>query len=138
MPFDHHESPTTEELCSAVERAAALLATERQWCRREEASADGRHCLIGALKAAGHADRLAPVVLDAAVKVSGFPYRRLDLFNDDILTHHRRVLAALAEARRAVERSAGERARSSGAPDPLPPLAGGYPFDRFAIDPTRE
>jgi hypothetical protein len=107
MPFDDIGNPSVQELRHALDHAAAMLTKESQWCRREEATADGRRCLLGALKAAGHADRLAPVVLRAAIRLSRFPYRRLDVFNDDMLTDHRRLIAVLAEARRELE-NAGE------------------------------
>jgi hypothetical protein len=101
MPFDPLE-PAISDLLAAIDRAAALLSAERRWCRRQEISATGQRCLIGALKDAGHADRLIPAVLRAANRVTGFPYARLDLFNDDLLTSHRHVLAALADAHREI------------------------------------
>lgn len=104
MPLDTLPSATSGLLAS-IDRAAALLSVERRWCRRQEISATGQRCLIGALKDAGHADQLIPLVLGAAKRLTGFPYARLDLFNDDLLTSHQHIVAALAEARREILRS---------------------------------
>lgn len=101
MPFDRPIA-TSAELLASLERAAALIGRESRWCRGKEISADGRRCLIGALKAAGHAEQLIPLVLRAARRLKGFPYPRLDLFNDDLLTSHCDVIGALAEACREI------------------------------------
>lgn len=101
MPFD--VSPGhTPALLEAMDRTIALLRDEARWGRREETSADGRFCLIGALKAAGGGEQLFAVVLSAARRITRFPYPRLDLFNDDLVTSHRHIMAVLQAARQEI------------------------------------
>jgi hypothetical protein len=104
MPFDGSPARTAG-LLMAVDRTIELLRDEARWGRREETSADGRYCLIGALKAAGGGERLVAVVLSAARRITRFPYPRLDLFNDDPVTSHRHIMAVLQEARQEIASS---------------------------------
>lgn len=66
MPFDGcHltivENPSLVKL-GEVER---LLATKQQWCKGSLRDSDGRHCLVGAMKAAEARQILEPVMLQA-------------------------------------------------------------------------
>ena len=98
MPFDGIDAFDNHPIAKlgAVER---MLATEQQWCKGRLRDAHGRHCLVGAIEAAGARQMLQKPILHAAREVSGKRYWRIEFFNDDPRTTHADVLQVLRRTR---------------------------------------
>jgi hypothetical protein len=92
-PLTIVENPSLVKL-GEVER---LLATKQQWCKGSLRDSDGRHCFVGAMKAAEARQIFEPVMLRAVREVSGKRYWRVESFNDDPRTTHGDVLRVCGE-----------------------------------------
>jgi hypothetical protein len=98
MPFDDTGRETQDAIWE-IDRVLAMLASASRWCKRVEHSPDGKRCLMGALNDIGAFPLLGPAVLAAIREVTRFPYRRIEDFNDDLLTSHALVMRVLRRAR---------------------------------------
>lgn len=98
MPFDGVGSAGNLAL-QKLDLVMELLATEAQWCKRRFTTADGRHCLKGAIHLVEAGQVLEPIVLDAIRHVTGRSFRRIESFNDNRLTTHALVLRVLYQTR---------------------------------------
>lgn len=98
MPFDGNEFIQYHAI-EKIEGVIALLATESQWCKGRLRSADGRYCVVGAMRAAEAYPLLKPAVLQAISEVTGRNYAHIQVFNDQPSTTHAMVLAVLHRAR---------------------------------------
>jgi class 3 adenylate cyclase len=114
MPFDGTNYRHTEAVCR-LDRAISLLAREDRWVKRALETADGRRCIMGALRAA-NAEMLEPFVCHAIEELVG---KRLTVvaFNDHHTTTHAMVMRVMTRARQlAAEAETMTRAT---APPPL-------------------
>jgi len=97
MPYDgrffFHTSAATE-----VERVMEVIATEDMWCKNRLATADGRHCLRGALRAAGASFRVDRMLMRTIRDMTG-QRLTIEAFNDSDHTSHATVLSLLNSAR---------------------------------------
>jgi hypothetical protein len=114
MPFDgvgFSENLALQKLDAVVE----LLATEAKWCKGTFRTPDGRHCLMGAMRAVQAQHLLEPIVLRAIRPTTGRSFWRIESFNDHKTTTHASVLRVLARAREEILASHGvsTRPRSS-------------------------
>lgn len=101
MPFDGSEFVQNYTL-NKLDQVIGLLATEEQWCKGVEKTPDGRHCMIGAMRAVNAQLVLEPVVLQSIRAVTGRRYGRIERFNDASATDHGLVLTVLRQARRSI------------------------------------
>jgi len=99
MPFDGSEFGRRPEI-EKIEEVITLLANENQWCKGRLRSADGRYCMVGAMRAADAYPLLKPAILQAISEVTGRNYAHIQVFNDQPATTHALVLAVLYKARR--------------------------------------
>lgn len=81
-----------------VERVMEVIATEDMWCKNRLATADGRHCLRGALRAAGASFRVDRIIMRTIREVTG-QRLTIEAFNDSDQTTHTAVLNVLNTAR---------------------------------------
>lgn len=97
MPYDGRDFFRTSR-AAEVEKVMEIIATEDMWCKNRLATADGRHCLRGALRAVGASYRADRMIMRTIRQVTG---RRLTIeaFNDSDQTTHATVLNLLGTAR---------------------------------------
>jgi hypothetical protein len=101
MPFDGTEFVQSYTL-NKLDQVIGLLAAEDQWCKGIEKTPDGRHCIIGALRAVNAQLVLEPVILQAIKTVTGRRCGRIERFNDAAATDHTLVMRVLERARYSV------------------------------------
>ncbi|MGH7014689.1 MAG: DUF6197 family protein [Stellaceae bacterium] len=99
MPFDGTDYARSEAI-ARLDRAIGLLANERSWVKRVLETADGRRCIMGALRTAD-AQMLEPFVCAAIEELTG---KRLNVvaFNDTAGTTHAMVLQVMLRSRELV------------------------------------
>lgn len=93
MPLDSLDF-AQNPLLAKLGRVERLLANEQQWCKGRLRDIDGRHCLVGAIEAAGAWHETARIVLRATREVSGRRYWRIES-----RTTHADVRSVLCRAR---------------------------------------
>lgn len=98
MPFDGSDFAQNYTL-NKLDQVISLLATEDQWCKGVEKTPDGRHCIIGAMRAVNAQLVLEPMVLQSIRAVTGRRYGRIERFNDAAATDHSLVLMVLRQTR---------------------------------------
>lgn len=100
MPYDGstYHNPEIPSL-DGINKVIELLGDERKWCKQQLRSSDGRHCILGAMKAADATLALKQSILAAIKQVTGRDYRRIDAFNDHPKTTHPMVMKVLNTAR---------------------------------------
>jgi hypothetical protein len=99
MPFDGSEYEVRNRALDQIDRVIALLATEDKWCKRMLESADGRRCILGAMRAADAMIALNAPILQAIEQVTGRRHHCVESFNDRETTTHPLVLRVLRQAR---------------------------------------
>ena len=99
MPLDGSEYEVRNHVLDQIDRVIALLATEDKWCKRMLESADGRRCILGAMRAADAMIALNAPILLAIEQVTGRHYEYIESFNDHQSTTHPLVLQVLHQAR---------------------------------------
>jgi hypothetical protein len=97
MPYDGRFFFRTSA-AAEVERVMEVIATEDMWCKNRLATADGRHCLRGALRAAGASFRVDRMLMRTIREVTG-QRLTIEAFNDSDHTSHAGVLNLLNTAR---------------------------------------
>jgi hypothetical protein len=97
MPYDGRYFFRTSA-ATQVERVMEVIATEDMWCKNRLATADGRHCLRGALRAAGATYRVDRMLMRTIRQVTG-QRLTIEAFNDNDHTTHASVLNILNSAR---------------------------------------
>lgn len=102
MPFDGMNYRRTDAV-GRLDHAIGLLATEDRWVKRVLETADGRRCIMGALRAA-NAEMLEPFVCRAIEELVG---KRLTVvaFNDHHATTHAMVMQVMGRTRQLVAES---------------------------------
>ena len=102
MPFDGTSFHRSDAI-GRLDRAIGLLAHEDLWVKRALETADGRRCIMGALRAA-NAETLEPFVCHA---IEEFVGKRLTVvaFNDHHATTHAMVMQVLGRARQLIAES---------------------------------
>jgi hypothetical protein len=106
MPFDgagFSENLALQKLDAVIE----LLASEDKWCKGSFRTPDGRHCLMGAMRAVQAQHLLEPVVLTAIRPATGRSFWRIESFNDHKTTTHASVLQVLTQAREQIAAGRG-------------------------------
>jgi hypothetical protein len=102
MPFDGTSFHRSDAI-GRLDRAISLLAHEDLWVKRALETADGRRCIMGALRAA-NAETLEPFVCRAIKELVG-KHLTVVAFNDHHATTHAMVMQVLGRARQLVTES---------------------------------
>jgi hypothetical protein len=97
MPFDG-SGGTHLPLVQVIDRVIELLSSGDRWCQ-DYINYYDRRCIVGAMAEVHGALSLNMPILHAAEEVTGRPFWRIELFNDDLWTSHALVLRALYRAR---------------------------------------
>lgn len=71
-----------------IERVIDLLAREENWCKGELVTADGRRCIMGAVKEVDGDDVLVRPILTAIRQATSRRFAKIEPFNDDPATTH--------------------------------------------------
>lgn len=99
MPFDSLPNERQSYLLQKIAAVYELLDSEQKWCKYRLRSPDGSRCLLGALTDARARLVLHRPMLNAAYKVTGHRYYRIDGLNDDPLTKYSTVQEVLEQVR---------------------------------------
>lgn len=99
MPFDGGEIGTA---LSKIDQVIVLPATPDRRCEGAEATRDGKHCIVGALRAVRAHDLLHPVVMRVITERPGHRYG-IQSFSDSRTMDHALVLKVLHRAPEHVE-----------------------------------
>lgn len=97
MPYDGRDFVRTST-ATQVERVMEVILTEDMWCKGRLATADGRHCLRGALRA-GHATSGADRIIARTIRELTGQRLTIEAFNDSDQTTHATVMDVLRSAR---------------------------------------
>ena len=97
MPFDGSEYPISKAL-EKMDRVITLLSKPDRWCKGTERTADGRHCIVGALRAYEAQRLLQPAIMQAIAEVTG-RHSAVQEFNDRLSTSHDLIVEVLHRAR---------------------------------------
>jgi hypothetical protein len=99
MPFDGSEYEARNHALDQIDRVIELLASEDKWCTRVLETADGRRCILGAMRAADALIALRAPIMEAIGQVTGRHYQCIESFNDHKTTTHPLVLRVLHQTR---------------------------------------
>jgi hypothetical protein len=102
MPFDGTNFHRTDSI-GRLDHAISLLANEDHWVKRALETADGRRCIMGALRTA-NAETLEPFVCRAIEELVG-KHLTVVAFNDHHATTHTMVMQVLRHARQLIAES---------------------------------
>jgi len=98
MPFDSQGQELRLEALAKIGRVIDLLSSKDRWCKGTLKSADGRMCILGAVREADGELLLYAPILRAIREVTGYGYRQIEHFNDGWVASHSLVLAVLEQA----------------------------------------
>ncbi len=99
MPLDGSEYDVRNQALDQIDRVIALLATEDKWCKGALQEADGRRCILGAMREAGASIALNAPIKQAIEQVTGRSCWSIEGFNDRKTTTHPLVLGVLRQTR---------------------------------------
>ena len=117
MPFDSLGQELRLEALAKIGRVIDLLASKDRWCKGALKTADGRMCILGAVREADAELLLYAPILRAIREVTGYGYRQIEQFNDGWVATHPLVLAVLEQAQENL--SAGLTGAPRAAPTPV-------------------
>ena len=109
MPFDGSDYQEPNGATVRLDQVIDLLSGPERWCQRRLRAADGRRCLLGAIRETQALSLKLPI-LRAIQEITGKEYWRIESFNDDPATTHALVLQVLERAR---QNLAGGESRSA-------------------------
>jgi len=98
MPFDSSDQEMRLQAFEKIGRVIELLASKDRWCKRTLKTADGRMCILGAVREADAELLLYAPILRAIREVTGYGYRQIEQFNDGWIATHPLVMAVLEQA----------------------------------------
>lgn len=99
MPFDPIDHELRYRAIEKIGQVIALLEAEERWCKHRLKTADGRMCILGAVREADGELLLYAPILRAIREVTGHGYRQIEHFNDSWIASHELVLDVLERAR---------------------------------------
>jgi len=99
MPFDNLGQELRLQALEKVSRVIDLLSSKERWCKGALKTADGRMCILGAVREADAELLLYAPILRAIREVTGYGYRQIEQFNDGWVATHPLVLAVLEQTR---------------------------------------
>jgi hypothetical protein len=99
MPLDGSEYDVRNHALDQIDRIIALLATEDKWCKGALQRADGRRCILGAMRAVDALIALKASIMQAIEQVTGCCCWSIESFNDHKTTTHPLVLRVLHQTR---------------------------------------
>ena len=113
MPLDDTGFRDRYEPLDKIDRVIDLLATEERWCQGHLVTADGRRCILGAIRAVDGTRVLTRPVSSAIRQVTGRRFgcigsHIIPRFNDDRGTTHALVMTVLLQARENIIRGVAE------------------------------
>ena len=104
MPFDASDYQGPNGATERLDEVIGLLSGPERWCQRRLRTADGRRCLLGAIRETQALSLKLPI-LRAIQEITGKEYWRIESFNDDPTTTHDSVLQVLQRARQNLARA---------------------------------
>jgi hypothetical protein len=98
MPFDSFGQELRLEALAKIGRVIDLLSRRDRWCKGALKTADGRMCILGAVREADAELLLYAPILRAIREVTGYGYRQIEHFNDGWVANHSLVMTVLEQA----------------------------------------
>jgi hypothetical protein len=109
MPFDGTDYFPRVKALEKIDQVITLLHSEECWCQGALQKADGRRCILGAMKAVEGTQILTKPILLAIWEVTGREYTMINVYNDRRMTTYPQVMEVLHQARQNII----DRARTS-------------------------